>query len=323
MRCFKLLLMGGIVLALSMPALGITFNQPWNGPLVMHVTNWDMGTIWTGVPGTYCPATVPPLGRIAPPGAIGGEDGWGLVRIDTIHKGMATGPNTIIMDPVDPAPLWVHGQDGRELAGIFWGLTDVNVQIGAASFTTESVGMQFEIWDQPVTSFNGGVPGSAGRSLVNPNQYLTVGTPGGVVGASLWVSGASSPGFVGALCPMGPDVEFVSTFNPNLAVGKLAGSANVYFDLTGGDWGPLPTPTGMTMDTNFFQGTDIAGNPEDADWYLQITAYSNNPANVPGGFDWTATSSDPITTEVIPEPITMAGMLLGIGCLGRYVRRRR
>ena len=30
-----------------------------------------------------------------------------------------------------------------------------------------------------------------------------------------------------------------------------------------------------------------------------------------------------LQTQVIPEPVTMAGLMLGIGCLARYVRRRR
>jgi hypothetical protein len=49
-----------------------------------------------------------------------------------------------------------------------------------------------------------------------------------------------------------------------------------------------------------------------------------------GGFgDWklyfaeaTGNSVDNITMAAVPEPVTMAGMLLGLGALGRYMRRR-
>jgi len=35
------------------------------------------------------------------------------------------------------------------------------------------------------------------------------------------------------------------------------------------------------------------------------------------------TDTGKLSVQVVPEPVTMAGLMLGIGCLARYVRRRR
>ena len=42
-----------------------------------------------------------------------------------------------------------------------------------------------------------------------------------------------------------------------------------------------------------------------------------------GGNDYLATINGAFTESPIPEPLTMAGLLLGVGCLARYVHRQR
>ena len=120
MRYCKLFLMGGIVLALSVPAWAITFTQPWNGPVVMHVHNVAMGATYTGQlnvgggtqaayngtnwynygTGLYDLTASPlytPVQAVAnaATGAKPGENGWGLVQIDTIYGGEDNGFNNI------------------------------------------------------------------------------------------------------------------------------------------------------------------------------------------------------------------------------------
>jgi len=313
MRCMKALLITGLVLGLALPAGAISFSQPWNGPIVMHLTNWDMGTIWTGPAGTYLNVNVGPLPpglvRTASPGSLPGEDGWGVFRVDQILAGKVVGPNNI--DALATI-LWSNGDGGRELVGMFAGLTDVNVIINPdGSFRVQSVGMVYEFWDQPFASFNDGAPGSAGRGGLL--TYASVGTPGGVAGAVLWIGGTSSPGFLGNVGGAPPDIEFDSTFNPNAVPPFGAGTAYVFYDVLYG-------ASGVALDTNFFVGASSVG-PETADMSLQITTTVNN-SPIPA-FDWTALSSDPLDTFFVPEPVTMAGMLLGVGCLGRYIRKRR
>jgi hypothetical protein len=45
--------------------------------------------------------------------------------------------------------------------------------------------------------------------------------------------------------------------------------------------------------------------------------------SVTTGSPWDIADNDPVRGAYVPEPVTMAGMLLGIGCLSRYIRKRR
>ncbi|MBE3096611.1 MAG: PEP-CTERM sorting domain-containing protein [Planctomycetes bacterium] len=327
MRWSTLLLIGGLVVALSSPAwaVSINFTQPWSGPIVLHLTNYDMGTVYGGAPaGTY--ARVDTVAGMAAftaaggtvstaPGSVAGEDGWGVFRIDQILTAVVLGPNQI---QATGTTLWANGMGGAELVGMFHGLNDVNIRINPdGSQTVDSVGMLYDFYAQTLGTFNPN-QGSAGRT--GAGAYLTVGGPGGVGGASNWVGGDAATGFIAPLTGVAPpNIEQKSGFDPTLAVPFAAGRADVFFDVHHGDLGPgMPT----TLDTNFYKGNDTNG-PTTADIYLAITTYGNNVLNVPGGFDWTVTSSDPASAYLVPEPVTMASLFLGIGCLSRYIRKRR
>ncbi|MCX5677117.1 MAG: PEP-CTERM sorting domain-containing protein [Planctomycetota bacterium] len=328
MRHLLVLLIVGLVLVVSSPAwaVSIAFNQPWNGPIVLHLTNYDMGTIYSGPPGTYgridtaagLLAFTTAGGTVSKAPVNMGDDGWGVFRVDQILTAKVLGPNQIQATGTE---LWANGNGGAELVGMFHGLYDVNLRINPdGSQTVDSKGMLYDFYAQTLGTFNPSL-GSAGR--IGPGAYTTVGLPGLVAGASNWVGGAAATGFIAPLTGIAPpDIEQKSGFDPALAVPFAAGRADVFFNVLHGDLGP-GKPT--TLDTNFFKGTDSTG-PTTADIYLAITTYGNNVGNVPGafgGFDWTVTSSDPASAFIVPEPVTMAGLLMGIGCLGRYIRKRR
>ena len=63
-------------------------------------------------------------------------------------------------------------------------------------------------------------------------------------------------------------------------------------------------------------------------WQLESWYFTAQGASTTLGFaSLTCTAYGPaldnVSVELIPEPVTMAGLMLGIGCLARYVRKRR
>jgi len=102
----------------------------------------------------------------------------------------------------------------------------------------------------------------------------------------------------------------------------LRGSKYGYdFGWTEGSGGNVQTSygigTGATGQIIVKASTPLAGTKSfsfnTTDYYYSITDWDNSAMYL--DFEGSGT--------VIPEPVTMAGLMLGIGCLARYVRRRR
>ena len=188
------------------------------------------------------------------------------------------------------------------------------------------------LYDQKFNTFanaGGAAKGSVDRIGTG---YDGIG-PNSVDGTAVpWMHAWSSPGFLGSYNDVNGNgvwdlgeptwvgvTEFEGHFNPNALISAPAGYAEFYVDVDpavgqGGAWyapGDCYTGTGG----------------ETADLRFIITVTANNPLNIPappgGGSDWTVTTTDDVDGFMVPEPVTMAGLLLGIGCLGRYVRKRR
>ena len=322
MRYLTLCLAVGLILAVSVPAGAISFSEAYNGPVVFHLTSRDSGTIYT-VPPNIVGINIPPVGGIPGPGAIGGEDTWGVFSIDQIQKGVIVGPNNIT---ALPGSVWNAGiTDGKELVGIVWAETDIAVNVSpTGSQTIEGVGLRVAIWEQTFGVYNGGVLGSAGR--LGPATYITVGTD---ASSSLWATAISTPGFLGSMLP--GVAEFVSNFDPNVAPPGASGSANTFLSITpvdvNGDLVPDVGSANGFLNTNFFIGAGTT-----ADLFVQMTTNANNPTNTPGMnglppvpsvFDGTVTNSDPVDGVFVPEPLTMLAVFTGIAGLGGYIRKRR
>ena len=313
MRCFKLLLMGGIVLALAVPASALSFTQPYSGPITMHLTNYDIGTqYWNLTPGyaynnteLHALPTSDPGGggawrQLATGGLLGAtqSDTWGILRVDQILK-----PDNTI--------LWSADSASTEITALFYGLQDqynLQTQLGSAGFEQDirGTGMQIVFFEDSAKDFtNSGPTGWVWDAVNSVPTYATV-----TDGTLLWTM-ASTAGFN----PTDTTNEFFATFQ-NAAGINTTGDflANMTPDPY---WG---TGTeNWTLDTNS-RGGFAPGpvyDPKLADVLFHFGADQEDT----GGF--LLHSYDPIKTSIIPEPVTMAGMLLGIGCLGRYVRRRR
>ena len=127
MRWLTLLLIGGLVLAVSGPAWGISFLQPYNGPVTMKFSNWDTGVLYnvsdnqTPVVGEGALNLLP---QIPPPNNFGSEDSWGAAQLVWI-KGAQ---NQV---------LWIAGPGVPEVTGLFWGERDTYLK----QTTTISLGL--------------------------------------------------------------------------------------------------------------------------------------------------------------------------------------
>ena len=182
-----------VLLMVSLISVSVhgSVSYDWDGPVVFHATMVNSSTIYgTEANGLY------PINALTPtygPGAMPGEDSWGILVVDSIHKGYIDTNNNIQKYEVEPA-IWKHGDGGSQLIGMYYGESDIAVQMNSdLSQTAYGVGVQFDVYDQPVGSFEGWDGGSADRTGVN--TYDTVGGAGGIgggsLGGALYTSGGS------------------------------------------------------------------------------------------------------------------------------------
>jgi len=325
MRWLTLLLTGGLVAALTMPAVAITLTGPWNGPTQWTLLDVDSGTLWNVPVGTgpvsvgtgSPPAPAYPLTKA--PGAIadwthasGFEDSWGVFQVVSIYKGYITPGGTIARMTGSGSLLWIEElTDGREIVGTFWGLEDLAITTSSTGAQTiQSRNLELLLYDQKFNTFAAAGGASLGSADRIGTGYDGIG-PNSVDATSVaWMHATSSPGFLGDGTYA---TEFIGNFDPNVqVVGAPAGSAEFYVDVdpTVGQGGALYS-TG-----DWHQG--VGG--ETADLRFLITVSANNPTNTPGGFDWTVTTTDDVDGYMVPEPVTM--VLVALGGLGVLLRRR-
>ena len=338
MRCFKLLLMGGIVLALTVPAWAITWVNPLPAGTRVRfdILDWSMGKVYQPnaplpiegvgavnaqpqnvVPGAMV-INLPQVGL----GGVGGvlvnqtEDIYGIVKVLSINA--------------DPGAMtyWAEAADpNSELAGIIYG--GVDTYIGSnpqMQQVVSSAGLFMDLYEQPKGNFTENL-GSAGR--ISFNQYEGVGfdaagnpIPGAQLLLHLESTDDKAPLDATPLLDIDgdgdPDGDFTATFTPEgppAPPGSGTGESSLFWDAVGGSWAPfyevipfyfpnLDPRFGSSMHGDFHSGQDF------------------DPATL-GPSDWITTSDDPTRGHFVPEPVTMAGLMLGVGSLLGYVRRRR
>lgn len=336
MRSFRLLLMlfvGGLVFAQAVPASAITLAAGYNE---FDIITRDNGTVYAlGAPAGYqfqnkgdsignpnnvalgianmdaYPLQLPPAGGM--PGTIGAtEDSWGIAK------------NLNIIDDVG-GTVWNHLTANTELGWVFYGAEDFYSEIvdNVGTTTNQSVGLIAELWEEPVPT---GTPidltqGSPWRGP-NANDYT------GVTEGEMLLQLTSTAGFIHVPGDLGGAlVEFETEFNTV----AISSTGLAYFDVTGGTLADFfDTDDYMTPAS----GINFANGLIPSQWcdaWIQFSATpsgdgpnpTQNPVDPNAPFDWLLDNTDPVRTYVVPEPVTMAGLMLGIGSLVGYVRRRR
>jgi hypothetical protein len=316
----------------------------------MHVNDYAQGQlydpsqfesdVWVDV------STLPESAIIRATGAID-NDSWSITRIDAIYDGIASGPNTI--SPQNTSnPIYDIGgfNGGMEVYGILHGKQDLFVRYNSddGTFDFLSADENIDIFVQPIGTYatetrtflglpldGSGDPattiwGAAGSSArFGANVYVGIGYTAGGVGLlgpaipnALSLVYESEAGYFpgGTLLanPAFDAVEERSFYEPAGASGS--GHADAYYSVVGGDPGYW-----QWWNTNYFTPTRTSGADFlNADLRIHIT---DTPVTPAGAFDWLVQSSDPVTTAVIPEPLTMISAFFGLTGLGAYIRKRR
>ena len=356
MRYAKLILLAGLILAATSTAGALTTTTPgyipmthgWNGPIYSHLHDYSMGDVYLPGPATPMDTWLTPAQAIASGatplpalGAVGGESGWGVFKLDAIYEGKIM-PSGDIMPQNIANPLFYDGYKGKELVGIYGGRGDYALKFGAdGSQSFLSIGDQYEMYVQDHGLFDEGAAGSTGRNA--DGSYTTVGDDASSV---VPLNGVSQAGFFPDVAGFGTCPETIAQIFPG---GAFPGHSDLYISLYdnagqvpaahtppiggSGVLGGLSDPSGWTWNLNYFQG-NVCGTPPDppgyftADLRLHVTTTTNNGYNDPNffgnPFNWTVQSSDPLTgSQFVPEPVTMLSALLAVSGLAGYVRRRR
>jgi len=329
MRCFRLLLLGGIVLALTVPAGAIS--------VTMNLRNFDQGTLYGVADGTYTGVgTLDSLAQIPPTGGLtylGQSDTWGIIRVENIQT---SGGDY----------LYQGGAD-REITGIFWGgidnYLDQSTSGGLITQEIHSNGIQMALFYDTTPDWGtvaqgtgpggwtpdyglDGAPGAVGvdddgvNGVDDPGEYMFPGTDDGgpmytgiTDGTLIWTMVST-----GGLDQDFPTDDFIAEFNQNLAAAAYNSSGGLLFDMgTVDGWGT--GPNNNQLDTDTILAWNAAGTAQDKT--VDLTVSFDGTSNDSGA--WLLRTSDPMEGDLIPEPVTMAGLMLGIGSLVGYARRRR
>jgi hypothetical protein len=308
-------------------AVSIPFQVAYNGPVSFHLSDWDEGTLYTGKYSDGTPVTtfgVPIsaslLQKISPAKAIGGEDAWGIVRVETIYNAALTGPNAMT---IGSTLLYSKGDAGTELVGIFTGRKDDTVTFYSngkqdiysdpLGWTTDRITLYIQPDGTADAAFAAGWIGGMG----GPNSRMVGGNYPGIgfdatntayLNSGVVLTGTVTPGFENG----GLDGAYAD-FRPSGNTGT--GTFDMYITWDGGtELNRFHSVPGI------FPFMGGPGAPYTADAFLAGTIKATS---VPSADPWLVSTSDPAYMYAVPEPVTMASMLLGIGCLSRYIRKRR
>jgi len=302
MRTLKLCVAVGLILSLSGAAWAVTLPSLGTGPLRLKYTNWDMGASYTNPaewPEDGGSAAMDILAQTGPVGGVAGEDAWFVFRVTDIWNNWQGGNK-----------LWDDGELGTEIVGMGYGLVDVGIgNLGSVL----SIDYTVELWAQPHGTFDH-LLGSSGR--INATSYTNVGAPGGVVDSVLlWKVTSISDANVGL--PPGENFGTPPTYEH---IAASTGRSDMYVTGVGGLWSDGNIGNGEVLPSTFKDW--YSGLPVTQDGHIKssVVDYIQQGAND----DWMFFSEDPLRVSyAVPEPLTMAGLFVGVTAVGAYLRKRR
>jgi hypothetical protein len=246
------------------------------------------------------------------------EDWWGIVKVQEL-----------IGDPT-ATMYWSGAADPNyELVGLVYGGVDTYVSTDPVTGeqTVSSAGVFFDVYMQPKGTLDETI-GSAGRLALD--KYVGVGYDGvgnPLANSLLLLSMESTDGkpfpLVAGMDIDGDgdqDGDFRSVYTPNPPpVGAGTGESSLFWDIVYEDiCNGLAT---LEVVDNYFPLVDPRFGPSQ---YGDMHGGQDFDPAFFGPSDWIITSDDPTrgSMYVVPEPLTMLGVFLGLGSLGGYVRRR-
>lgn len=326
MRVLKLCIVLGVLAALVVPASALTIPSYFGGVDYLKSRNEDNGSNYFitnqalfnvagpgGTPGygtTFTQAQLAGAGitRVQSQGAISAvEDSWGIMRLYHIETGLLDPSKTQVTANGTVSLSDDLGNNSTQLVGMFYGGVDVGITFfGPTTVQIQTAGTKFELWavekaNLVASATAAGVAPVNGVTLVDYKAGRTVANqyPG-------WLDATSKAGGVLLLTGTTTEQIFLGTINAN----GVAGGSNTYFDINGAGPGLWDAAWGSNPGLVSF-----ANNVPSDMWFNWTVSNSLR--------GWGAQSQDNGgVANVIPEPITILGLLLGVGSVGGYIRRR-
>jgi hypothetical protein len=297
-----------LVLGMQMQAHAIILSGGYVGPVIFHITNYEVGTLYsitsggssnvgTGVglldnnstPLSTARFTGTHLGNnnnsTNGTNGNGKEDSWGIFRVDQI-----------LANQQNQAVLWDSQTSNVELTGIFWGEQDFNLATTQGRQYIDGVGMHIDMYEDIVKNYDA----TQGPGVRSGDYTYPTATDGTLV-----LSLVSVPGFINDTGQYGGlATEFESVFNP----GNTTGGGSAWLNITAGR-------DLAQFDSNVYSAPYITGNVADVQIAYQLQAGANG---------WLVRSTDPVYADALPEPATLiVWSLLGLTGGGLMAWRRR
>jgi len=335
MRLTKVVFVTVLVLAVAGPAWAVTVPPPGISPFTsIQCRNQDVGTGYTPPAsfvgdGIYHDPNTAGIVKNPVRDPVGHEDTWGIFATHLLSHG-DLGADGI--DIVPGVPVFFSNGDGSNttwVVGMFYGGVDQKIQFlspdpsHVSKFSVLNRGLQFDIYAVDPTKLTAAnmlnlKAFNSGTHTIDDRYpgWVDANTVGAGSGATFLMHGSSQY------------FEFIGQqTDPNLGPFKFDGTTNVYFDVDPNYVNPLTGTTGAwanVANSNHFPTPQIDPNtdplPGDhlSDVFLTFTDQGSSQG-------WDTFSSDQggwANVSSIPEPLTMVGLFLGVGGLGRYLRRR-
>jgi len=321
MRVLTLFLVAGLVLAVGQSAWALTLTNYTAGDLlVFHFDSMDAGTKYA-----YNVGGVPYIGIDAVNGAtiagpVGGnpaggrlaEDAWGIAVVTSITNSDAS------------VTYWDATTSPTELTSLFFGVVDQSLSNLKISNTIDlqdsfSTGFKFAMYEDAAKNYDA-TQGPAARAGVMAYPTVTDGT--------LILEAAGVPGILDTIQTVALGVPVYADHGASAILVWDSAAHNYVTQVQQGSGHAYASVADLNGDniatgSEFANGAFPTANPAvTADIRLDWTLWP--PGTAATNPWWDLADSDPVAmTSNVPEPVTMAGMLLGVGCLGRYIRKRR
>jgi len=330
MKILKICTVVLLVAALSEAAWAITPPPYWPGTNQLKSRNEDNGTTYAvtdlsaflaagGFGTTFDPdnlagtgiSRAKPDGAVAQPGSAELEDTWGIVHLYFIKPGNLIANNTAVAG-TPGATAWdnSNGLDNTWLVGIFYGGNDTGVTftnpLNSTALTISTENVHFELWAVDKAALIASATAN-GVGPIDPENLVGF-DPTNRSAANRydgWVDGVG----IKLLTGISTEFQFNGTISPDGT--SFDGQTSAYFNIDENDASAL---WNKDWGGNAQLVSLVNSIPSDAyfTWDLQN-----------GDRDWAVHSTDlGGVTTVIPEPLTMLGLALGVGSVGGYLRRR-